>query len=163
MQLISLIRLLFSSRTRLIAENLFLRKQLALFQERRTKPRRATAGTHLAMIALAKFFNWREALVVIKPDTFIRWHRTAFRKFWTWKSRRRGLPQEPSPPYIYNGSGKPRLGPRTDCQRAAAKAGHPRLPSNRPQNPGDDAPHHVTHPAKQVKVEQLTPLHKRAA
>ena len=92
MRLISLIRLFFSSRTRLIAENLFLRKQLALFQERQTKPRRATAGTRLAMIALDKFFNWREALAVIQLDTFIRWHRTAFRKFWTWKSRRRGRP-----------------------------------------------------------------------
>jgi putative transposase len=74
MQLISLIRLFFSSRPRLIAENLFLRKQLALFQERQTKPGRAPAGTRLAMIALAKFFNWREALAVIQLDTFIRRH-----------------------------------------------------------------------------------------
>jgi putative transposase len=79
----------------LIAENLFLRKQLAFFRERQTKPRRATAGTRLAMIALAKFFNWREALVIIKPDTFIRWQRSAFRKFWTWKSRRRVRPSLP--------------------------------------------------------------------
>ena len=47
------------------------------------------------MIALAKFFNWREGLAVIHLDTFIRWRRTAFRKFWTWKSRRRGRPSLP--------------------------------------------------------------------
>ncbi len=47
------------------------------------------------MIALARFFEWREALVIVKPETFIRWHRTAFRAFWHWKSRRPGRPSLP--------------------------------------------------------------------
>ena len=34
------------------------------------------------MIAFARFFDWRDALVVVKPETFIKWHRTAFRMFW---------------------------------------------------------------------------------
>ena len=42
--LFPLIRLLLSSRATLIAENLFLRKQLALFQERKVRPRRSTAA-----------------------------------------------------------------------------------------------------------------------
>jgi transposase InsO family protein len=47
------------------------------------------------MIALARFFNWREALVIVKPGTFVKWHREAFRAFWRWKSRKRGRPSIP--------------------------------------------------------------------
>ena len=78
-----------------MAENLFLRKQLALFKERKARPRPASPMTRLAMIALARFFDWRDALVIVKPETFIKWHRTAFRMFWRWKSRKRGRPALP--------------------------------------------------------------------
>ena len=83
------------SRIALVAENLFLRKQLALFQERHAKPRQTTAAFRLAMVALGKLFNWRSALVVAKPDTFLKWHRTGFRAFWRWKSRKQGRPALP--------------------------------------------------------------------
>jgi hypothetical protein len=53
--LFTLFRLFFSSRAALIAENLFLRKQLALFKERKAKPRPASRTTRLALIALARF------------------------------------------------------------------------------------------------------------
>src|SRR4051812_20533307 len=46
----------------LAAENLFLRKQLTLYQERQMKPRRATHATHLGFIWLARWFDWRQAL-----------------------------------------------------------------------------------------------------
>ena len=66
----------------LAAENLFLRKQLALYQERHVKPRRATNATRLALVWLSRWFSWRQALAVVQPDTFIRWHRQGFRLFW---------------------------------------------------------------------------------
>lgn len=94
-RLIAFLRLLFIGRSALIAENLFLRKQLALFQERRARPRKAPALTRLSMIVLARFFDWHEALVIVKPETFIGWHRTAFRAFWRWKSRKLGRPLLP--------------------------------------------------------------------
>lgn len=50
------------------------------------------------MVALARFFDWRNALVIVKPATFIKWHRNAFRHFWRLKSRRRGRP--PLPPNL---------------------------------------------------------------
>jgi len=93
--LLTFLRLFLTSRVALIAENLFLRKQLALFQEREAKPRRTTASFRLAMVALAKFFDWRGALVIVKPETFLKWHRTAFKMFWRWKSRKRGRPALP--------------------------------------------------------------------
>jgi putative transposase len=70
----------------LAAEHLFLRQQLALYQERHVKPRRATNMIRLAFIYLARWFDWRQALAVVQPATLIRWHRQGFRPFWRWKS-----------------------------------------------------------------------------
>ena len=78
------------------AENLFLRKQLALYLERQTKPRRAHDATRLAMALLSNLFTWKEALVIVKPETLIGWHRKGFRLFWRWKSRLRGRPRLPA-------------------------------------------------------------------
>jgi putative transposase len=94
--LVTLLRYLLASRGALVAENLFLRKQLALFKERKTKPRRITTPARLMLLALARFFDWRSALVIVKPETFVKWHRTAFRLFWRWKSRKTGRPPLPT-------------------------------------------------------------------
>ena len=83
------------SRASLAAENLFLRKQLALFEDRKARPHRATDAVRFVMSALGRLFDWRRALRVVKPDTFIRWHREGFRLFWRWKSRPRGRPRLP--------------------------------------------------------------------
>jgi putative transposase len=83
------------SRRALAAENLFLRKQLALFQERKVKPRRADDSTRWMMATLSRMFTWRDALWNVKPDTLIGWHRKGFRLFWRWKSRRTGRPPLP--------------------------------------------------------------------
>ncbi len=83
-------------RSSLAAENLFLRKQLAMFQERNTKPRRPDTPIRIALVLLSWLFNWRDALVVVQPQTLIRWHRQGFRLFWRWKSRlgRPAIPTE---------------------------------------------------------------------
>jgi transposase InsO family protein len=75
------------SPTALAAENLFLRKQLALYRERSITPRRATHATRLTLVWLARWFDWRRALVIVQPATLIRWHRLGFRFFWRWTSR----------------------------------------------------------------------------
>jgi len=80
----------------LAAENLFLRKQLALYQERQVRPRRATNATRIALVWLGQWFDWRRALGIVKPETFIRWHRQAYRLFWRRKSKpgRPALPKD---------------------------------------------------------------------
>ena len=90
-----LVLLLARPRVALAAENLFLRKQLALFQERRVRPRRADGSTRWMMGTLSRVFPWRDALVNVKPDTLIRWHRKGFRLFWRWRSRPVGRPRLP--------------------------------------------------------------------
>jgi hypothetical protein len=48
------------------AENLFLRKQLGLFVERQVKPRRATESSRFTLGQLSRWFDWREALIVVQ-------------------------------------------------------------------------------------------------
>ena len=84
------------SHAQLAAENLFLRKQLALYLERQVKSRRADDATRLTIIALSRLIDWRQLLTVVKPETLIRWHRKGFRLFWRWKSRPQGRPRVPA-------------------------------------------------------------------
>jgi hypothetical protein len=53
----------------LAAENLFLRKQLALYFERQVKPRRADDATRIALVALSRLIDWRRVLTVVRPDS----------------------------------------------------------------------------------------------
>ena len=94
--LVRLASLAMHSHSALAAENLFLRKQLALFQERKVKPRRRTDdATRWMMAALSRMFPWGNSLVHVKPDTLIRWQRKGFQLFWHWKSTPRGRPGLP--------------------------------------------------------------------
>jgi putative transposase len=69
--------------SQLAAENLFLRKRLALYRERQAKPRRADDATRVTLVPLAHLIDWRAVLTIVKPDTLIRWHRKGFRLFWS--------------------------------------------------------------------------------
>jgi transposase InsO family protein len=84
------------SHAHLAAENLFLRKQLALYVEREVKPRRADDATRIVLVGVSWLFDWRRVLTIVKPDTLIRWHRRGFRLLWRWKSRPRGRPRVPA-------------------------------------------------------------------
>jgi len=79
--------LLFRSAEALRAENLFLRRQLALYIERDVQPHRVDAATRVSLAVLTRRFDWRGALVVVQPATMIRWHRAGCRLFWRMKSR----------------------------------------------------------------------------
>ena len=59
----------FRSRSQLVAENLFLRKQLALYRERQVKPCRADDATRITLVMLSHLIDWRAALTIVKPDT----------------------------------------------------------------------------------------------
>jgi transposase InsO family protein len=87
--------LMLPSRATLVAENLFLRKQLALYLERQVRPHRADDATRIALVALSRFVDWRQLLVIVKLDTLIRRHRKDFRLFWRWKSQLAGRPRIP--------------------------------------------------------------------
>jgi putative transposase len=87
--MVRFLRLCLRPPASLAAEHLFLRKQLALYQERHVTPRRATNATRFALVWLGHCFDWHTALSIVTPQTFLRWHRQGFQLFWRWKSRPR--------------------------------------------------------------------------
>jgi putative transposase len=74
-------------RAALAAEILFLRKQLAYYEEHQVRPRRLTDGARLSLLVWSRFFDWRKALKIVKAETFIGWHRKGFKLYWRGKSR----------------------------------------------------------------------------
>ncbi len=81
---------LFKSRSRLEAENLFLRHQLNIAL-RRAQPHVRLSGSDRALLVLmTKLWpNLVGMARLVQPETVLRWHRTGFRVFWRWKSRNR--------------------------------------------------------------------------
>ena len=85
-----LVAAVFKSRTRLEAENLFLRHQLNIAL-RRAPPRLRLRGSDRAlMVWLVRLWpSLLGAAQAVKPETILRWHRVGFRAYWRWKSRRK--------------------------------------------------------------------------
>jgi len=79
----------FRSRHQLVLENLALRQQLAAFKARGKTPRIRAADRAFWVLLRRLWARWADALVIVKPDTVVRWHRAGFRLCWRWISRRR--------------------------------------------------------------------------
>src|SRR6476620_5058102 len=85
--LLFMLRSSFRTHARMQMEILALRHQLAvLHRQKRRASLRAT--DRLLWVLLSRVWQqWRSALVVVKPETVIAWHRKGFRLYWRWKSR----------------------------------------------------------------------------
>src|SRR5271169_1202495 len=81
---------LFKSRSRLEAENLFLRHQLNIAL-RRAQPRlQLRSGDRVLLVWMVRLWPSLLGLArVVQPETILRWHRSGFKAFWRWKSRNR--------------------------------------------------------------------------
>lgn len=75
------------NQTELALENLALRQQLAILK--RNRPRvRLKKGDRLFWACLSHLWqNWRESLILVKPETVVRWHRRLFAIYWTLLSK----------------------------------------------------------------------------
>jgi putative transposase len=76
-------------------ENLAVRQQLAILNRSTNCPRLIQADRLFWVIMSRIFADWRQPLVIIKPQTVIAWHRKGFKLFWTWKAVTR--PVDPAP------------------------------------------------------------------
>ena len=86
--LLSLIRATVRDREALIAENLLLRHQLAvLTRPTQRRPRLRARDKLFWVLARVLHGDWRRHLVLVRPESVIRWHRQAWRLFWRWRSR----------------------------------------------------------------------------
>src|SRR5256886_6139142 len=85
--LIGVILRLFRARRTLLLENLALRQQLAALKRRRPRPR-LTMFDRVFWVLARKFWSgWKQALIVVSPDTVVRWHKSAFVLYWRARSR----------------------------------------------------------------------------
>jgi putative transposase len=84
---IQLVLLLLRSSLAVRAGNLVLRKQLAQYIERGVKPRRVDSVARISLALLSRLFDWRNAIVIVRPKTIIRWHRAGWRLFWRFKCK----------------------------------------------------------------------------
>jgi putative transposase len=87
--LLAFVRNWFVSRGELVVENLALRQQLLVLRRTAKQPRLRWSDRFF-WVALSRLWQrWTDVLVIVKPDTVVRWHRAGFRLYWRWKSRPR--------------------------------------------------------------------------
>jgi transposase InsO family protein len=90
------VRALLLSRAALATENLALRQQLALLDRKRPRPKLKNRDRLFWVLLSQLWSNWQSVLVIVKPETVIRWHRQGFKYYWRWKSRSKpGRPKIP--------------------------------------------------------------------
>ena len=80
----------FRSRASLVMENLCLRQQLLVLRRRQSRSRIRDADRRFWVLACRWFTAWRQSLLIVKPETVLRWHRRGWKAYWRWLSRRRG-------------------------------------------------------------------------
>src|SRR5262245_52036407 len=82
LHLLRLLPLIFIGHRQLALENLALRHQLAVYKRTVTRPRLRRTD-RLLWIALARVWaGWKDSLVMVTPDTVLRWQRRRFREYW---------------------------------------------------------------------------------
>lgn len=75
-------------KARLIAENLCLRQQLVVLKRRQKRPSLRDRDRRFWVLASRCFTGWRDALLIVQPETVLRWHRKGWKTYWRWRSRR---------------------------------------------------------------------------
>jgi hypothetical protein len=77
-------------RVLLIADNLCLRQQLLVLQQRKPRPRLTDVDWRFWILAYRWFVEWQTYLLIVKPESVLRWHRRGWRMYWRRRSSRRG-------------------------------------------------------------------------
>jgi hypothetical protein len=81
----------FKSKIRLEAENAALRHQLVVLRRKLKGRARITSNDRWFFVQLYCWFpSILPALMIIRPETLVRWHRAGFRRYWRWRSRSPG-------------------------------------------------------------------------
>ena len=90
----------FKPRGRLIAENLCLRQQLIVLKRKQKRPAVRDCDRRFWVLASRCFAAWRNTLLIVQPETVLRWHRKGWKAFWRWRSRRKGGGRRRIPPEL---------------------------------------------------------------
>jgi len=73
------------SKPELIAENALLRQQLIILRRSVKRPR-CTEHDRTLLVLASRLRTWRQTVLIVQPETVLRWHRQLFRRFWRWTS-----------------------------------------------------------------------------
>src|SRR5262249_22760668 len=104
----------------LIADNLCLPQQLLVLQRRQPRPRLTDTDRRFWILVYRWFVSWQTSLLIVKPETVLRWHRQGWRSYWRRRSSRRGKTgRPPIAPELRtlikaDDHGEPGLGPAQD-------------------------------------------------
>ncbi len=78
---------LIRSKPELVAENALLRQQLIVLHRTVKRPALTSTDRTLLVLLTSRVRAWKDAVLIVKPETVLRWHRQGFRLFWRRKSR----------------------------------------------------------------------------
>jgi putative transposase len=81
------LRALCRLRSNLALENLALRQQLTVLSRRHSRPRLTSVDRFFWVMLRRVWARWTDALIIVKPDTVVGWHRAGFRLYWRFRSR----------------------------------------------------------------------------
>ena len=88
---LAMLALPFKSKSRLEAENAALRHQLIVLRRKVRGRAQLTNSDRWFFVQVYRWFpSILQVLTIIRPETLVRWHRAGFRRYWRWKSQRRG-------------------------------------------------------------------------
>jgi hypothetical protein len=85
--LVGLLRRSARGRRDLLLENLVLRQQLAVYARQQRRPLLRNEDRLFWSLIARTWTPWRSRLHLVQPETVVRWHRTVWRRYWTWRSR----------------------------------------------------------------------------
>jgi hypothetical protein len=78
---------IFHSRRSLLLENLALRQQLTVLKRKHPKPKLRLLDILFWVVTHRFWSGWKQSLIVVTPDTVVRWHRARFRLYWSFISK----------------------------------------------------------------------------
>ena len=83
------------NKTELVLENALLRQQLIVLKRQVKRPALSWRDRTLFVLLASRLRTWKQALLIVRPDTLLRWHRELFRRIWRRKSRSKKKPGRP--------------------------------------------------------------------
>jgi hypothetical protein len=83
------------SKTELVLENALLRQQLIVLKRQAQRPALSWRDRAPFVLLASKLHTWKQALLIVKPDTLLHWHRELFRRIWRRKSTSKKKPGRP--------------------------------------------------------------------
>ena len=78
---------LVKSKPELVVENAFLRQQVIVLNRQVARPQLTAKDRGLLVLLASRVQEWKNALLIVKPETLLRWHRQGFKLFWRQKSK----------------------------------------------------------------------------